>query len=58
MDLFLPACAAEFAECVAAIRERRAPAVAGHDARRALAVALACIESVQHNRPARVEDVP
>ena len=36
----------EFVEFVAAVREGRPPAVTGEDARRALAIALACIESV------------
>ena len=37
----------EFVEFAAAVREGRPPAVTGSDARRALAVALACIESVR-----------
>ena len=47
VELFLDAYTGEFVEFVAAVRDRRDPAVTGHDARRALAVALACIESVQ-----------
>ena len=57
VELFLDAYTAEFAEFVAAVREGRDPAVTGHDARRALAVALACIESVQTNAPAKVVEV-
>jgi myo-inositol 2-dehydrogenase/D-chiro-inositol 1-dehydrogenase len=43
--------AAELAEFVAAVHERRTPCVTGKDARRALAVALACIESVKSGLP-------
>jgi myo-inositol 2-dehydrogenase/D-chiro-inositol 1-dehydrogenase len=45
---------AEFVEFVAAVRERRRPYVTGVDARRALAVALACIESMQRHAPVPV----
>ena len=41
----------EFAEFVAAVREGRPPSVTGVDARRALAIAMACIESVTGARP-------
>jgi myo-inositol 2-dehydrogenase/D-chiro-inositol 1-dehydrogenase len=58
VELFLDAYTAEFAEFVAAVSEWRDPAVTGRDARRALAVALACIESVQTNAPAKVVEVP
>ena len=58
VELFLDAYTGEFVEFVAAVRDRREPAVTGHDARRALAVALACIESVQNQAPAKVVDVP
>jgi myo-inositol 2-dehydrogenase/D-chiro-inositol 1-dehydrogenase len=58
VDLFLDAYTGEFVEFVGAVREKRQPAVTGHDARRALAVALACIESVQTNAPAKVVEVP
>ena len=44
----------EFVEFAAAIRESRKPSVTGVDARRALAVALACIESFQIHGPAAV----
>ncbi len=54
VDLFLDAYTAEFVEFTDAVREGRAPSVTGEDARRALAVALACIESVQTNAPAKV----
>jgi myo-inositol 2-dehydrogenase/D-chiro-inositol 1-dehydrogenase len=37
------------------VREGREPYVTGRDARRALAVALACIESVQRHAPAPVD---
>ena len=51
VELFLDAYTGEFEEFVAAVREGRPPAVTGEDARRALAVALACIESVAARRP-------
>jgi myo-inositol 2-dehydrogenase/D-chiro-inositol 1-dehydrogenase len=51
VELFGEAYAAELREFVAAVREHRAPAVTGHDARRALAVALACVRSVQTGGP-------
>jgi myo-inositol 2-dehydrogenase/D-chiro-inositol 1-dehydrogenase len=54
VELMVEAYAAELVEFVAAVREQRAPSVTGTDARRALAVALACIESVQTHAPARV----
>ncbi len=44
----------EFVEFVAAVRESRPPAVTGRDARRALAVALASIESVRSHAPVAV----
>lgn len=47
--------AAEFVEFIAAVREGRQPYVTGRDARRALAVALACVESVKNHAPASVE---
>jgi myo-inositol 2-dehydrogenase / D-chiro-inositol 1-dehydrogenase len=50
-DLFLDAYVAEFAEFAAAVRAGRAPYVTGSDAREALSVALACIESVTKNTP-------
>jgi myo-inositol 2-dehydrogenase/D-chiro-inositol 1-dehydrogenase len=51
VELFADAYAAELSEFATAVRDRRQPAVTGHDARRALAVALACIESVQTGGP-------
>ena len=51
VELFLDAYTGEFVEFVAAVREGRPPAVTGEDARRALAIALACIESVRTNAP-------
>lgn len=45
---------AELTEFVAAVREGREPYVTGRDARRALAVALACVESVSTHAPAAV----
>lgn len=54
VDLFRNAYTAEFAEFTDAVREGRAPSVTGEDARRALAVALACIESARTNAPAKV----
>ncbi len=47
VELFADAYTAELLEFATAVREHRAPLVTGHDARRALAVALACIDSVQ-----------
>ena len=52
VELFADAYTAEFAEFTAAVREHRAPAVTGRDAHRALAVAMACIESVRTGLPA------
>lgn len=54
VELLGEAYVGELAEFVDAIREGRPPSVTGKDARRALAVALACIESVQTHRPAPV----
>ena len=54
VELMLDTYTAEFVEFVTAVREKREPSVTGHDARRALAVALACIESCQQNAPVRV----
>ena len=54
VELLVEAYAGEFVEFVSAVREQRAPSVTGVDARRALAVALACIESVQSHQPAPV----
>lgn len=51
VELMIDAYTAELVELVAAFRERREPRVTGRDARRALAVALACVESVQAHAP-------
>jgi myo-inositol 2-dehydrogenase / D-chiro-inositol 1-dehydrogenase len=53
-ELMRDAYTGEFVEFAAAIRESRTPSVTGIDARRALAVALACIESVQTHAPVAV----
>lgn len=50
-ELMREAYRAEFVEFAAAIRGGRPPLVTGADARRALAIALACIESVQRHAP-------
>ena len=47
VELMGDAYTAEFVEFVAAIQQAPQPYLTGRDARRALAVALACIESVQ-----------
>ena len=49
--LFIDAYVAEFEEFVSAVRDKREPAVTGHDARRALRIALAAIESVRSGQP-------
>jgi myo-inositol 2-dehydrogenase/D-chiro-inositol 1-dehydrogenase len=54
VDLFLDAYTGEFVEFTDAVREGRTPSVRGEDARRALGVALACIESVKANAPVKV----
>lgn len=54
-ELLADAYTAEFVEFVAAVREGRTPSVTGTDARRALAIALACIESVRTHAPAAVD---
>ena len=41
-------------EFAAAVAENGSAYATGHDARRALAVALACIESVQNHAPVRI----
>ncbi len=53
-ELLLDAYTAEFVEFAAAVREGRPPAVTGIDAHRALAVAMACIDSVTRHAPAPV----
>jgi myo-inositol 2-dehydrogenase/D-chiro-inositol 1-dehydrogenase len=53
-ELMRDAYTGEFLEFAGAIREGRKPSVTGVDARRALAVALACIESYQTHAPVAV----
>jgi myo-inositol 2-dehydrogenase / D-chiro-inositol 1-dehydrogenase len=53
-ELMRDAYTGEFVEFAAAILESRKPSVTGVDARRALAVALACIESFQTHGPVSV----
>jgi myo-inositol 2-dehydrogenase/D-chiro-inositol 1-dehydrogenase len=57
VELFLDAYTAEFMEFADAVREGRSPAVTGEDARRALAVALAAVDSVRAGGPVPVENV-
>ena len=54
VELFRDAYTAEFAEFTDAVRGRREPAVTGRDARRALVLALASIESVKTGLPVSV----
>jgi myo-inositol 2-dehydrogenase/D-chiro-inositol 1-dehydrogenase len=56
VELFRDAYTAEFVEFADAVRERRAPAVTGDDARRALSVALAAVESVRTGAPVAMTD--
>jgi myo-inositol 2-dehydrogenase/D-chiro-inositol 1-dehydrogenase len=55
--LFGDAYTAELAHFVDCVRTGAPPAVTGQDARAALAVALACIRSVQENRPVLLDEV-
>jgi myo-inositol 2-dehydrogenase / D-chiro-inositol 1-dehydrogenase len=57
IELFLDAYTAEFVEFTDAVREGRTPAVTGVDARRALILALASIESVKTAAAVSVENV-
>jgi len=57
VELFRDAYTAEFVEFTDAVRERRAPAVTGVDARRALVLALASIESVKTGTPVLVDKI-
>ncbi len=57
VELFHEAYTAELVEFADAVRGRRTPSVTGEDARRALLLALACIESVQAGGPVLVEKV-
>ncbi len=54
VELLVDSYTGEFVEFVAAVREQREPYVTGGDARRALAVALAAVESVRSGLPVRV----
>jgi myo-inositol 2-dehydrogenase/D-chiro-inositol 1-dehydrogenase len=54
VELLLDAYTAELVEFAAAVAENRLPYATGGDARRALAVALACIDSVQRHAPVPV----
>ena len=56
VELMIDAYTGELVELVAAVREGREPAVTGPDARRALAVALACIESVRTHAPVAITE--
>jgi myo-inositol 2-dehydrogenase / D-chiro-inositol 1-dehydrogenase len=51
VELFRDAYKGEFVEFTDAVREKRTPAVTGRDARRALTVALACVESIRSGAP-------
>lgn len=53
-ELLADAYTGEFVEFVAAVCEGRSPSVTGVDARRALAIAMACIESMTDHAPAAV----
>lgn len=57
-ELMIDAYTAEFVEFGDAVRQGRRPAVSGLDAHRALAVAMACIESVGAHAPAPVAPAP
>jgi myo-inositol 2-dehydrogenase / D-chiro-inositol 1-dehydrogenase len=57
VELFLDAYTAEFVEFTDAVRERRTPAVTGADARRALVLALASIESVRTGGPVPIDNI-
>jgi myo-inositol 2-dehydrogenase/D-chiro-inositol 1-dehydrogenase len=57
IDLFRDAYTDELAHFVECVRDGKGPECTGEDARGALAIALAAIESVQSGRPARLEEV-
>jgi myo-inositol 2-dehydrogenase / D-chiro-inositol 1-dehydrogenase len=57
VELFRDAYTAEFVEFTDAVREGRAPTVTGADARRALLLALASIESVKATAPVPVRSL-
>lgn len=56
VELMIDAYTGELVELVASVREGRAPSVTGRDARRALAVALACIASYEAHAPVAVTE--
>ena len=55
VELMIDAYTGEFVELVASVREGREPSVTGRDARRALALALACVASVRAHAPVAVD---
>jgi myo-inositol 2-dehydrogenase / D-chiro-inositol 1-dehydrogenase len=57
VEMLRDAYTGEFVEFADAVRDGRDPSVTGADARRALVVALACIESVKTRGPVRVATV-
>jgi myo-inositol 2-dehydrogenase/D-chiro-inositol 1-dehydrogenase len=57
VELFLDAYTAEFVAFADAVREGRTPAVTGVDARRALVLALACVESVGRGAPVATAEI-
>ena len=57
VELFGDAYTAELASFVDCVREHRVPEVTGADARTALAIALAAMASVEHERPVRLTEL-
>jgi myo-inositol 2-dehydrogenase/D-chiro-inositol 1-dehydrogenase len=57
VEMFRDAYTAEFVEFTDTVRESRTPAVTGQDARRALALALASVQSVKDAAPVSVDKV-
>ena len=57
VELMLESYVGELAEFADSMREGRSPSVTGVDARRALSVAVACIESVQRGGAVRLDPV-
>ncbi len=55
--LFIGAYAAELQAFVDAVRDGTPLPVTGDDAKRALAIALAAIKSVEEHRPVRVDEI-
>jgi myo-inositol 2-dehydrogenase/D-chiro-inositol 1-dehydrogenase len=56
-ELFHDAYTAELSSFITAVRSGSEPEVTGHDARAALAISLACIESVRSQRPVQLSEV-